>query len=127
MWIPTLISDPVCPVVEWVWIIGIVIGIAPSCPISIIQPLIFISYQHEASSITMNLWHLKQFVAPAETGNFHKAAGLMHMAQPPLSVCIRKLQEEMGGAPFLRTSVGVLLTAAGEAMLRCQQWASFRV
>ena len=75
----------------------------------------------------MNLWHLKQFVAPAETGNFHKAAGLMHMAQPPLSVCIRKLEEEMGGAPFLRTSVGVLLTAAGEAMLRCQQWASFRV
>ena len=65
----------------------------------------------------MNLRQLKQFVTLAETGNFHKAAELMHMAQPPLSVSIRKLEEEMGGPLFLRTPVGVLLTAAGEAML----------
>ena len=49
----------------------------------------------------MNLRQLKQFVAVAETGNFHKAAELMHMAQPPLSVSIRKFEEEMGGALFL--------------------------
>jgi DNA-binding transcriptional LysR family regulator len=65
----------------------------------------------------MNLKQIRQFVALAETGNFHKAAEQMHMAQPPLSVSIRKLEEEMGGALFSRTSTGVLLTAAGRAML----------
>lgn len=65
----------------------------------------------------MNLKQLRQFVALAETGNFHKAAEQMHMAQPPLSVSIRKLEGEVGGALFLRTPNGVLLTAAGRAML----------
>jgi len=65
----------------------------------------------------MNLRQLKQFVALAETGNFHKAAERMHMAQPPLSVSIRKLEEELGAPLFLRTPTGVQLTAEGRAML----------
>lgn len=47
------------------------------------------------------------------------------MAQPPLSVSIRKLEEEMGGALFSRTSKGVALTAAGEAMLQNARQALF--
>ncbi|MPM30761.1 Hydrogen peroxide-inducible genes activator [bioreactor metagenome] len=65
----------------------------------------------------MNLRQLRQFVTLAETGNFHRAAAQLHMAQPPLSVSIRKLEEELGSALFERTTSGVLLTAAGEAML----------
>jgi len=65
----------------------------------------------------MKLQQLRQFVALAETGNFHRAAERLHMAQPPLSVSIRKLEEELGGALFERTPTGVLLTAAGQAML----------
>ena len=65
----------------------------------------------------MKLQQLRQFVALAETGNFHRAAERLHMAQPPLSVSIRKLEEELGGALFERTTTGVLLTAAGQAML----------
>lgn len=65
----------------------------------------------------MNLKQLRQFVVLAETGNFHKAAGQMHMAQPPLSVSIRKLEEEMGSPLFERTPKGVFLTVAGQAML----------
>ncbi|WP_353233746.1 LysR family transcriptional regulator [Diaphorobacter ruginosibacter] len=65
----------------------------------------------------MNLRQLRQFVTLAETGNFHRAAEQLHMAQPPLSVSIRKLEEELGCPLFERTTAGVLLTPAGEAML----------
>ncbi|MBT9507022.1 LysR family transcriptional regulator [Rhodoferax sp.] len=65
----------------------------------------------------MNLKQLQQFVALAETGNFHKAAERMHMAQPPLSVSMRKLEDELGGPLFLRHPTGARLTAAGQAML----------
>lgn len=65
----------------------------------------------------MNLRQLQQFVALAETGNFHRAAQRLHMAQPPLSVGIRKLEAALGGALFLRTPQGVALTPAGQAML----------
>ena len=65
----------------------------------------------------MNLRQLRQFVTLAETGNFHRAAEQLHMAQPPLSVSIRKLEEELGSPLFERTTSGVLLTATGEAML----------
>ena len=65
----------------------------------------------------MNLRQLRQFVALAETGNFHRAAEMLHMAQPPLSVSIRKLEEEIGEALFERRSTGVFLTTVGEAML----------
>ena len=64
----------------------------------------------------MNLRQLRQFVTLAETGNFHRAAEMLHMAQPPLSVSIRKLEEEMGEALFERRSTGVFLTTVGEAM-----------
>lgn len=65
----------------------------------------------------MNLRQLSQFVALAETGNFHRAAERLHMAQPPLSVSIRKLEDELGSALFERTTTGVVLTPAGQAML----------
>ncbi|UUC96010.1 MULTISPECIES: LysR substrate-binding domain-containing protein [Comamonas] len=65
----------------------------------------------------MNLKQLNQFIALAETGNFHRAAEQLHMAQPPLSISIRKLEEELGSALFDRTSTGVVLTPAGKAML----------
>lgn len=73
----------------------------------------------------MNLRQLQQFVALAETGNFHKAAERMHMAQPPLSVSIKKLEDELGGPLFLRLSTGVQLSPAGQAMLSDARQAIF--
>jgi DNA-binding transcriptional LysR family regulator len=49
----------------------------------------------------------------AETGNFHEADAQLHMAQPPMSVSIRKLEQDMGELLFERTSLGVFLTLAG--------------
>ena len=65
----------------------------------------------------MRLRQLQQFVTLAETGNFRRAAERLHMAQPPLSVSIRKLEQELGSALFERTGSGALLTPAGQAML----------
>ena len=65
----------------------------------------------------MNLKQLQQFIALAETGNFHRAAEQLHMAQPPLSISIRKLEASVGTPLFVRTTRGVRLTQAGEAAL----------
>lgn len=62
----------------------------------------------------MELRQLRQFVALAETKNFHRASEVLNMAQPPLSVSIRKLEEDLGVRLVERHARGVTLTAEGE-------------
>jgi len=65
----------------------------------------------------MELRQLRYFVALAEARNFHRAAEQLHMSQPPLTVAIRKLEDELGTALFVRGTRGVTLTPAGRASL----------
>ena len=56
-------------------------------------------------------------MAVAEELNFSRAAERLHMAQPPLSVAIRQLEQELGTPLLTRTTRDVRLTDAGSAFL----------
>lgn len=60
---------------------------------------------------------LEYFLAVVEHGGFSKAARALHVAQPSLSHTIAGLEAEVGGLLFHRLPHGVVLTAAGEALV----------
>jgi DNA-binding transcriptional LysR family regulator len=65
----------------------------------------------------MDLRHLRAFVAVAEEGTFTKAAGRLHISQPPLSEQVRQLEHELGTTLFVRRHDGIQLTRDGMMLL----------
>ena len=65
----------------------------------------------------MELITLKYFVTVAQELHFRRAAEKLHMTQAPLSVAIRKLEDELETELFERSSRSVKLTEAGEFFL----------
>jgi len=65
----------------------------------------------------MDLTLLRAFVTVAREGNLTRAAVLLHVSQPAVSLQIKNLQETLGITLFSRTSHGLILTRDGEALL----------
>ena len=64
----------------------------------------------------MEVSSLRIFLSVAETGGISAAAGKLHYVQSNVTARIKKLEEELGAALFVRQSRGMSLTAAGRVL-----------
>lgn len=65
----------------------------------------------------MNRNHLALFRAVAEAGGFSRAADIVHVSQPAISMQVAELEEALGTPLFDRLPRGVRLTEAGKTLL----------
>jgi DNA-binding transcriptional LysR family regulator len=61
--------------------------------------------------------HLRALCAIADTGSLHRAARQLGVSQPSLSTQLRRIEQELGGALFLRARTGCRPTALGRVVL----------
>lgn len=66
----------------------------------------------------MEIRQLRAFVAIAESGTFTAGALRVHVTQAAISMQIRQLETEIGAKVFVRAPRHVILTEAGEHLLR---------
>jgi len=68
-------------------------------------------------TIQLDLRDLRYFATIAELEHVGRAAERLHLTQPALTRCVRRLEEAFGTALFERIGRGIRLTAAGQKLL----------
>ncbi|MEA4847214.1 MAG: LysR family transcriptional regulator [Clostridiaceae bacterium] len=66
----------------------------------------------------MTLKQIKYIAAVAKYGSISKAASVLYISQPSLSLAIKKVEEEYDITIFERSGKGVILSHAGEELLK---------
>jgi DNA-binding transcriptional LysR family regulator len=66
---------------------------------------------------TLDLVHLRSFVAVADCGGFHRAAKALHLSQPTVSQHVRRLESVVGQPLTERDGRYSRMTPAGELLL----------
>ncbi|WP_040906657.1 LysR family transcriptional regulator, partial [Streptomyces griseoflavus] len=61
--------------------------------------------------------HLRALCAIADTGSLHRAARQLGVSQPSLSTQLRRVEQELGGALFVRARTGCRPTPLGRLVL----------
>ena len=67
----------------------------------------------------MEVYQLEYFKVISECASLTEAADRLHVSQPSLSRCVRKMEEEVGVPLFDRVGRNLILNGAGEVVLRC--------
>ncbi len=66
----------------------------------------------------MDARQLRYFAAIVEQGSFSRAAAILHIAQPALSLHVRNMEADLGTQLLFRSPKGVVPTEAGAILLR---------
>lgn len=69
----------------------------------------------------MDLKQMEYFITIADSGSISLAAKTLHMSQPPLSIQIKNLEEELGTTLFIRDSRHIELTESGKIFYKRAQ------
>jgi len=69
----------------------------------------------------LEFYHLRSFVAVAQTGNLTQAAKRLYTTPPAISAHIKALEEELYTPLFIRSSKGMSLTNKGQLLLQKAQ------
>lgn len=64
----------------------------------------------------MNLQHLQSFHMTAKCNSISKAAAILHLTQPGLSMQLKNLESELGASLLIRSNKGVELTEEGKVV-----------
>jgi DNA-binding transcriptional LysR family regulator len=81
--------------------------------------LLFIGFK--LRKLSLEFYHLRSFVAVAQTGNLTQAAKRLYTTPPALSAHIKALEQELATLLFIRSSKGMKLTDKGVILLEKAQ------
>jgi DNA-binding transcriptional LysR family regulator len=68
------------------------------------------------SETEVDVRQVRYFLEAARTLNFTRAAEICHISQPALTMAIKRLEDELGGALFRRQGRGLVLTSFAKKM-----------